>query len=108
MKSPLDTFAQTARAFCTWVESDQHNLDLARKILLELMSQIPSIQEIQTEYSHPEPEVVEHKRRRHEGWKQDIKRFKDLPFQYYWMVSALYAIYEHYRRKLNATQPLIA
>ena len=71
-----------AERFCAWVEGDRHLLIDARQHLLILMASIPPLQHLR----HSGRGGMEYPRRGHEGWKRDIRRFADLPFQLYRVV----------------------
>ncbi|MEP4079023.1 DUF5063 domain-containing protein [Haloferula sp.] len=82
MSLAAENFTETVERFCEWVEQDSHTLLEARQFLISLMGAIPHLQDFrfvtETEDDYPS--------RGHEKWKSDLKRFADLPFQYYRVV----------------------
>jgi len=78
MSLAIEAFVENARHFCQWVESDKHDLEAGRQVLLALMQGVPYLMAPQSEVGHPEyPE------RSHQDWEKDHKRFSDFPLQYY-------------------------
>jgi hypothetical protein len=78
MSIAIEAFIVNVRHFCQWVESDKHDLEAGRQVLLALMQGIPYL--IAPESNADESEYPE---RSHEEWEKDHKRFSDFPFQYY-------------------------
>jgi hypothetical protein len=71
-----------AERFCAWAEGEHHLLIDARQHVLELMACIPPLQHLRYAGSSES----DFPRRGHEAWTHDIKRFSDLPFQFYRVV----------------------
>jgi hypothetical protein len=79
MASQTITFETSVRRFCSWAESDHHDIATARELLLVLMQGIPELVMLNPK-SDQDPNYP---RRTHDQWKADHKRFSDFPFQYY-------------------------
>lgn len=75
----IETFAENVRHFCQWVESEPHDVQTARQLLLALMQGIPYLV-VSDNQRDAEPEYPS---RGHESWQVDIKRISDFAFQYY-------------------------
>jgi hypothetical protein len=84
MSIAIETFAENARSFCQWVESDNHDIETVRQLLLALMQGIPYLIVSDANYD-PEQEYPQ---KGHDGWKSDHKRLANFPFQYYRTVFA--------------------
>lgn len=76
----IETFAENARGFCSWAESQKHDLTTVRQLLLALIQGVPYL------IVQGVLEGGEYPRRGHERWKTDHKRFADFPFQHYRLV----------------------
>ena len=79
MSLAAESFTENVIAFCEWAEGKNHSLIEARQRILALMSSIPYLESFRGAIESDE----EHESRGHEGWKKDMERFSDLPFQYY-------------------------
>jgi hypothetical protein len=78
MSLAMEAFVENVRHFCQWAESDKHDVEIVRQLLLALMQGIPYLLSSGSEESD-----TEHPQRSHEDWKKDHKRFSDFPFQHY-------------------------
>lgn len=78
MSIAIEAFVDNIRHFCQWAESDKHDLETARQLLLALMQSIPYL--VAPESAADEAQYPE---RSYEDWEKDHKRFSDFPFQYY-------------------------
>ena len=78
MSLAIEAFVENVRHFCQWAESDKHDPETVRQLLLALMQGIPYLLS-----SGSEESGTEYSERSHEDWKKDHKRFSDFPFQYY-------------------------
>ncbi len=77
---PPDTFTAYVNSFCQWAESDSHDLETARRLLLALMEGAPALGTSGAPTQRVPlglPQDVQ--------W-QDTKRFADFPFQCYYPV----------------------
>jgi hypothetical protein len=84
MSLAIETFAENVRQFCQWVESNKHDIQTARQLLLALMQGIPYLS-----VSEPEDESErEYPRRDYGQWTLDHKHLADFPLQYYREVFA--------------------
>ncbi|MDQ8203969.1 DUF5063 domain-containing protein [Pelagicoccus sp. SDUM812003] len=79
MESEAKAFLATVSRFIEWIETGKHDLISARELLVDLIKDIHRLEK----YRDFEPMDDEFERREHEGWKEDIQKLKDLPFQYY-------------------------
>ena len=79
MKTEAKEFLDVVERYCAWVESERHDLIDARDLLIDLIKPIPIVDE----YRGATETDKEFDRRGYEGWKKDMERFSDLPFQYY-------------------------
>ena len=76
MSLAIEAFLENARGFCSWVESEKHDVTTLRQLLLALMQGVPYL--VTQAGSGKE---WEYPQRGHEGWQSDHKRF--IPLQYY-------------------------
>lgn len=72
-------FIKLVSRFHAWGEGKVHDLREARAFLIELIKRMPEFDD----YWDVEWSNEEYDRRGYDGWKEDYKRFGDLPFQYY-------------------------
>ncbi len=79
MSQVAESFTENVISFCEWAEGDEHNFLEARQHLLTLMQSIPYLES----FRGGNESDADFARRKHEGWKEDLKRFADLPFDYY-------------------------
>jgi Domain of unknown function (DUF5063) len=84
MSLAIEAFAENVRQFCHWVESDKHDIQTARHLLLALMQGIPCL----TVSDDDDENDGKYPRRDHDQWKADHKRLADFPLQYYREVFA--------------------
>ena len=82
MSLAIETFVDNVQQFCDWTESESHDIESARQMLLALMHGVRSLQTPGLDTSAS----TEYERRGHKRWKRDHKRFADLPVQYYRIV----------------------
>ena len=76
MSLAIEAFIENVRRFCEWAESDQHDIQTARQLLLALMQGVPCLATSDTGAS-------DYPRQCLEDWKATCSRFSDLPFRYY-------------------------
>ena len=79
MSLAAESFTENVERFCDWAEGDAHTLIEGRQHLITLMSSIPWIEDFRDAGS----DDADVPTRGHDGWKEDHRRFADLPFQYY-------------------------
>ncbi|MDM4019460.1 DUF5063 domain-containing protein [Roseiconus lacunae] len=79
MSPAIEAFIDNVNRYCEWHESDSHEIEAARQILLALMQGIPALDTTRLDTSCS----TEYEFRGHERWKDDHKRLADLPIQYY-------------------------
>ena len=79
MSLAAESFTENVISFCKWVEGSKHTLTESRQHILTLMFSIPYLESFRGAYETDE----EHEHRGHEGWKADLERFNDLPFDHY-------------------------
>lgn len=79
MSDAIEAFVDNVNRFCDWAESDCHGLDTARHVLLALMQGVSSLP---TGGAFPSI-ATEYECRGYEQWKDDFKRFADVPVSYY-------------------------
>jgi len=84
MSLAIEAFSENVRRFCQWSESEQHDVETARQLLLVLMQSIPYLAFIDDTTG----DLPDYPRRGYEGWKMDHKNFSDFPIQYYRQVFA--------------------
>lgn len=76
-----ETFTDSVRRYCLWHESDMHDVESARQLLLALMQGIPYLT-----LSDISPDVPDFPRRGYEGWRLDCERLSDFPLRLYGML----------------------
>jgi hypothetical protein len=79
----VGSFADTARRFCAWVDRADHDLTVARALLLDLLRQVVELPDAPAPGDAPDAPD-----RTHDDYRATVARLGDLPFQYYWTFSS--------------------
>lgn len=79
MTPEAEAFLKSAMRFCQWSENEPHEVPIAREILIDLIKDIPRLEC----WRDIAPIEDEFEGRGIQDWNEDVRRFKDLPFQCY-------------------------
>jgi hypothetical protein len=95
MSLAIEAFVENARGFCTWVESEKHDVPTVRQLLLALLQGVPYLMT----QSGPE-EGLEYPRRGHEACKAIISDSPTFPYN----ITGRYSLLATWTRTLPSPE----